>query len=122
MLRLRAKIKDFCFVTSICSFTVEGVNLNAKKFNFCYQFQLILAQGLIWVPSKGQENPNFSAFDTLGSETDNPAFDPGRFGTRPDGTEILKLYAKPEVEIVRKLERCTQNHIDARYDEVNEHS
>ena len=71
---------------------------------------------------KGQENPNFSAFDTLGSETDNPAFDPGRFGTRPDGTEILKLYAKPEVEIVRKLERCTQNHIDARYDEVNEHS
>ena len=27
-------------------------------------------------------------------------FDPGRLGKRSDGTEITKLYAKPEVERV----------------------
>ena len=30
------KLRIFAILTSICSFTVEGVNLNAKNFNFCY--------------------------------------------------------------------------------------
>ena len=47
--------------------------------------------------SKDQENPNFSAFDTCGSLSNDPVFDPGRLGKRSDGTEITKLYAKPEV-------------------------
>ena len=51
-----------------------------------------VAVGIIF---KDQENPNFSAFDTLGSLSNDPVFDPGRLGKRSDGTEISKLYAKP---------------------------
>ena len=51
--------------------------------------------------SKDQENPNFSAFDTCVSLTNNPVFEPGRLGKRSDGTKISKLYAKPEVERVK---------------------
>ena len=47
--------------------------------------------------SKDQENPNFSAFGTCGSLSNDPVFDPGRLGKRSDGTKITKLYAKPEV-------------------------
>ena len=39
--------------------------------------------------TKGQENPNFSAFDQLGSLTNNPVFEPGAFGKCSDGTEIV---------------------------------
>ena len=53
--------------------------------------------------SKDQENPNFSAFDTLGSLSNDPVLDPGRLGKRSDGTKITKLYAKPDVERVKKL-------------------
>ena len=53
--------------------------------------------------SKDQENPNFSAFDAFGSLSNDPVFDPGRLGKRSDGTEITKLYAKPEVERIKKL-------------------
>ena len=53
--------------------------------------------------SKDQENPNFSAFDTSASLTNSPVFHPGRFGTRSDGLEISKLYAKPEAERVKEL-------------------
>ena len=45
---------------------------------------------------KDQENPNFSAFGTLGSLSNDPVFDPGRLGKRSDGTKISKLYAKPD--------------------------
>ena len=45
--------------------------------------------------TKAQENPNFSAFDTCGSLSNNSVFDPGRLGKRSDGTKISKLYAKP---------------------------
>ena len=38
--------------------------------------------------SKDQENPNFSAFDTLGSLSNDPVFDPGRLGKCSDGTKI----------------------------------
>ena len=31
---------------------------------------------------KDQENPTFSAFDTLGSLSNDPIFDPGRLGKR----------------------------------------
>ena len=48
--------------------------------------------------SKDRENPNFSAFDTFVSLSNDPVFDPGRLGKRLDGTKITKLYAKPEVE------------------------
>ena len=48
---------------------------------------------------KNQESPNFSVFHTLGSLSNDPVFDPGRFGKRSDGT---KLYAKPDVERVKK--------------------
>ena len=51
---------------------------------------------------KDQENPNFSAFGTCGSLSNDPVFDPGRLGKRSDGTKITKLYAKPEVERVKK--------------------
>ena len=54
------------------------------------------------VSSKDQENPNFSAFDTLGSLSNDPVLDPGRLGKRSDGTKIPKLYAKPEVKRVLK--------------------
>ena len=47
---------------------------------------------------KDQENPNFNAFDTFVSLSNDPVFDPGRLGKRSDGTKITKLYAKPEVE------------------------
>ena len=40
---------------------------------------------------KDQENPNFSAFDTSESLTNNPVFEPGRLGKRSDGTKISKL-------------------------------
>ena len=53
--------------------------------------------------SKDQENPNLSAFDTFASLTNSPVFDPGRFAKRSDGTEISKLYAKPEAERVKEL-------------------
>ena len=46
---------------------------------------------------KDQENPNFSAFDTSESLTNNPVFEPGRLGKRSDGTKISKLYAKPHL-------------------------
>ena len=49
---------------------------------------------------KDQENPNFSAFGTCGSLSNDPVFDPGRLGKRSDGTKITKFYAKPEVERV----------------------
>ena len=35
---------------------------------------------------KDQENPNFSAFGTCGSLSNDPVFDPGRLVTRSDGT------------------------------------
>ena len=54
------------------------------------------------VSGKDQENPNFSAFGTLGSLSNDPVFDPGRLGKRSDGTKIPKLYAKPEVKRVLK--------------------
>ena len=41
--------------------------------------------------SKDQENPNFWAFDTFGSLTNNPVFNPGSLGKYPDGTEISKF-------------------------------
>ena len=50
---------------------------------------------------KDQENPNFSAFGTCGSLSNDPVFDPGRLGKRSDGTKITKFYAKPEVERVK---------------------
>ena len=40
---------------------------------------------------KDQENPNFRAFGTYGSLTNYPAFNPGKFGKYPDGTEISKF-------------------------------
>ena len=46
--------------------------------------------------TKDQENPNFSAFDTCVSLTNNPIFDPGRLGTRSEGTKISKFYTKPD--------------------------
>ena len=46
--------------------------------------------------SKDQENPNFWAFETRGSLTNNPLFEPGRLGTRSDGTKIVER--KVEVE------------------------
>ena len=52
--------------------------------------------------TKGQENPNFSAFGTCGSLSNDPVFDPGSLGKRSDGTKITKLYAKPDVERVKK--------------------
>ena len=67
---------------------------------------------------KDQENPSFSAFDACGSLSNDQRFDPGRLGNRSDGTEITKLYAKSEVERVKKshfmhgltkLEDFTQN-------------
>ena len=60
--------------------------------------------------SKDQENPNFSAFDTFASLSNDPVFDPGRLGKRSDGTEITK----PEVERVKNslYGRCMQNQID----------
>ena len=41
--------------------------------------------------NKDQENPNFSAFDTCESLTNNPVFEPGRLRKYPDGTEIKKI-------------------------------
>ena len=64
---------------------------------------------------KDQENPNFSAFGTLGSLSNDPVFDPGRLGKRSDGTKITKL--QQEVERVKKNSlygKCTQNQIDAK--------
>ena len=43
---------------------------------------------------KDQENPNFSAFDALGSLSNDPIFDPGRLGKRSDGMEITKSVCK----------------------------
>ena len=37
---------------------------------------------------KDQENPNFSAFGTCGSLSNDPVFDPGRLGKRSDGTKM----------------------------------
>ena len=48
----------------------------------------------LWLFSKDQENPNFWAFDTLGSLTNNPVFEPGRLGKYLDGTEISKFWPK----------------------------
>ena len=73
---------------------------------------------LCCLQSNDQENPNFSAFDACGSLSNDPVYDPGRLGKRSDGTEITKLYAKSEVERVKKshfmhgltkLEDFTQN-------------
>ena len=63
---------------------------------------------------KDQENPNFSAFDACGSLSNDQVFDPGRLGKRSDGTEIPKIYSKPEVERVKNslYGRCMQNQID----------
>ena len=55
---------------------------------------------------KDQENPNFSAFGTCGSLSNDPVFDPGRLGKRSDGTKITKL--QQEVERVKKT-RFTEN-------------
>ena len=63
---------------------------------------------------KDQENPNFSAFDTFRSLTNDPVFDPGRLGKRSDGTKITKFYEKPEVERVKMHAKSNR-----RYDEVN---
>ena len=43
---------------------------------------------------KDQENPNFSAFDTFGSLSNDPVFDPGRLGKLSDGTKITKIVCK----------------------------
>ena len=51
----------------------------------------------LWLFSKDQENPNFWAFDTLGSLTYNPVFEPGRLGKYLDGTEISKLWPKLKI-------------------------
>ena len=42
--------------------------------------------------AKDQENPNFSAFDALGSLSNDPIFDPGRLGKRSDGTKIEEFF------------------------------
>ena len=49
--------------------------------------------------TRDQENPNYSAFDTLGSLSNDPVFDPGRLGKRSDGTKIPRLYADLKVVI-----------------------
>ena len=51
---------------------------------------------MLLVCNKDQENPNFRAFDSFGSLTNNPLFDPGRLGTRSDGTKIVER--KVEIE------------------------
>ena len=56
--------------------------------------------------NKDQENPNFSAFGTCGSLSNDPVFDPGRLGKRSDGTKITKL--QQEVERVTET-RFTEN-------------
>ena len=58
----------------------------------------ILCPLILGYRAKDQENPNFNALDTLGSLSNDPIFDPGMLGKRSDGTEITKLYAKPEVK------------------------
>ena len=69
---------------------------------------------LCCLQSNDQENPNFSAFDACGSLSNDQVFDPGRLGKRSDGTEIPKIYSKPEVERVKNslYGRCMQNQID----------
>ena len=51
----------------------------------------------LWLFSKDQENPNFWAFDTLGSLTNNPVFEPGRLGKYLGGTEISKFWPKLKI-------------------------
>ena len=51
---------------------------------------------------KDQENPNFSAFDTLGSLSNDPVFDPGRLGKRSDGTKIKNCMQNQKLKELKK--------------------
>ena len=61
-----------------------------------------------------QENPNFSTFDTHGSLSNDPVFDPGRLGKRSDGTEITRLYANQKLKVkklaLRKMHAKSNRH------------
>ena len=77
----------FCYPCRMRPFLLAKIYIYA----ITQRFMLYLLNTTKLHKGKDQENPNFCAFDTLGSLTNDPVFDPGRLGRYPDGTEILSL-------------------------------
>ena len=84
---------------------IQTINFPKNACNHAKEKIFSIILGIPALVIKDQENPNFSAFDRLESLSNDPIFDPGRLGKRSDGTEIRKLYAKPEVEGILGFKR-----------------